>query len=289
MNPNIVERINELKNDKLHGANWLSVQAKKILHLAIQDSKAITITEFINELQRTATVITEARQNMISIANYTTRLLNRIIVDSQGQRQLASVKNIAQGKVNEFIKLIQETPLKAAENAAKIITDQDTIITCSYSSTVCNTFKVARGRTINFKVIIAESTHNNLAYGRISAEQLKQYQITVTVIPDEAMHRYVAKADKALVGTDTILTNGSLINGIPTYQLAQAASTAKIPFYAVCETAKFDVRNQYLNKPALEPGFDLIPASLITGIITEAGIIESVDVAKYILKGDTIA
>lgn len=273
--------MNELKSDKLHGANWLSIQAINIMGVALYESTAITVAELMNELQITAAAIIETRPNMTSIANYISQLLNQIALICQEHKQLDYIKNIAQSRINELVKFVQEATLKAAENAAKMITDQDTIITCSYSSTVCNIFKIAQTRAIRFEVIIAESRCNDITYGEISAEQFKQHQISVTVIPDEDLNSYANKANKSFVGADTILIDGSLINGTPTYKLAQAASMAKISLYSVCETAKFDVLNQHHNQPDLEPGFDLIPSNLITGIITEAGTIKPRDVINF--------
>ena len=281
MNPKILKKVNELKNDRLHGANWLSSQALNVMGLAMRESRAITAAELVNELNEIAAAITEARPSMTSIANYISQLLHQITLISQERKQMDDVKNSAQAKVKEFIKLVQEAPRKAAENAATMIADGDIIITCSYSSTVCKTFTISRERAKKFEVIIAESRCNDITYGEISAQQLKRHRIPTTVIPDKDINRYIEKTKKALVGADTILIDGSLINGTPTYKLAQAAATAKIPFYSVCETAKFDALNQHRKQPKLEPGFDLIPANLITGIITESGILKPRDVINF--------
>lgn len=281
MNPKILKKVNELKNDRLHGANWLSSHAINVMGLAMRESKAITAAELVNELNEIAAAITEARPSMTSIANYISQLLHQITLISQERKRMDDVKNSAQAKVKEFIKLVQEAPRKAAENAATMIADEDIIITCSYSSTVCKTFTISRERAEKFEVIIAESRCNDITYGEISAQQLKRHRIPTTVIPDKDINRYIEKTKKALVGADTILIDGSLINGSPTYKLAKAAATAKIPFYSVCETAKFDALNQHRKQPKLEPGFDLIPANLITGIITESGILKPRDVINF--------
>lgn len=284
MNPEIAQKINELANDRLHGANWLSIQAINTLNLAIKKSQTDNVADFVNEIKMTAAAITKARPNMISIANYTSQLLNQIIIVSQHQKRLDYIKDAAQVKANELIKFARESSLKAAEYGAEIITDRDTIITCSYSSTVCKTVEIAKGRAIKFQVIIAESRYKDKAYGEISAEQLNQYQIPATLIHDEDINRYAYKANKALAGADTILADGCLINGTPTYRLAQAASEAKIPFYCICETTKFDAQNSRRRQPELEPGFDLIPSGLITGIMTEAGMIKPGNVANYVSR-----
>ncbi len=71
------------------------------------------------------------------------------------------------------------------------------------------------------------------------------------------------------MGADSVLRDGRLINGLPTYELALAAK-GRLPFYVVCETLKFNPRVSSM-QVKLEEGFDLIPPELITGIITEAG------------------
>ena len=68
-NPKILEKIRELQDDRLHGANWLASQALSIMGLAIQESKTTTIAEFMNDLSKVATSITKARPSMASISN----------------------------------------------------------------------------------------------------------------------------------------------------------------------------------------------------------------------------
>jgi len=284
MNQEIIKSINEIKNDRLHGANWLSIQAINLLSLTIKTSRADNITDFLNELKLTIAAIIEARPNMVSIANYTYQFLNKIANSIQNQKQLDYVKSTAQTTVNELIKFAQEATAKVAVNGAQIITDQDMIITCSYSSTVCKAFVVAKQQAIEFRVIIAESRYKDNGYGEISARQLNQHKISTSLIQDKEINRYTNESNKALVGADTILANGSLINGTPSYKLAQAASLAKVDFYSLGETAKIDIRNCHGKKPILEPGFDLIPADLITAFITETGRTRPNDIINHISR-----
>jgi translation initiation factor 2B subunit (eIF-2B alpha/beta/delta family) len=63
--------------------------------------------------------------------------------------------------------------------------------------------------------------------------------------------------------------------------MAQAAANSKVPLYSVCETSKFAVLPQNSTSHKLEPGFDLIPPNLITGIITEVGMIKPNEVSIF--------
>jgi methylthioribose-1-phosphate isomerase len=100
------------------------------------------------------------------------------------------------------------------------------------------------------------------------------------------------------VGADRIAANGDFANKIGTYSLAVLAAYHKIPFYAVAPFSTFDltlasgaqipieerdpgeVTSLYFKKPIAPPGisvynpsFDMTPAHLVTGIITEKGIL----------------
>ena len=127
----------------------------------------------------------------------------------------------------------------------------------------------ARGNRKDIEVIACESK----SYGEAMARELRSYGIPVQLIPDSAIRHRTSRAKRAFVGADSVLRDGSVINGTPTLELALAARDAGINFHPVCETMKFDIRGYPGDKPGLEEGFDYIPSSLITGIITEEGMI----------------
>ena len=105
------------------------------------------------------------------------------------------------------------------------------------------------------------------------------------------------KIDSVIVGADRIAGNGDTANKIGTYTIAVLANFHKIPFYiaAPLSTIDLDIKNGDEIKIeerdplevlsiggvsiapegtiALNPAFDITPASLITGIITEKKII----------------
>ena len=193
------------------------------------------------------------------------------------------LKSFACSKGSEIIRRSEEAALKAAEQGANFIEDSDRLMTCSYSSTLCETLKIAEQGGKVFHVLVAESRSSGEAYGELAAEELKRQGISVEVIPDAAIGDSITRASKALVGADSILGDGSLINGTPTYEVASAAKKAGIPFYSICETAKFSVRS-LAEQPELEEGFDSVPPGLITGIITEEGILKPGEVINHIEK-----
>ncbi len=283
LNPEVAKQIEEIRQDRIHGASWLSRQAIGVMNLAIEKSEAKNVADFLEELKAVGRGLMEARPSMASITNCVSRFIYQVSQKSEIKKDLSSLKKLACSKGKELIKDVEGTFFKASEQGAELIEKGDRLMTCSYSSTICETLRLARLAGKGFHVLVAESrSSNGQAYGEMTAEQLRSYGIPAEVIPDQAIKQYISKVGKALVGADSILADGSLINGVPTYAVALAAKESQIPFYCLCETDKFDTRS-YLGQPSeLEEGFDRVPLHLITGIITEEGIIKPGEVVDYI-------
>jgi translation initiation factor 2B subunit (eIF-2B alpha/beta/delta family) len=282
MNAKVIEGINRIKDDRTHGASWLAQQAIHTLTFATNESQAHTIPDFVEEIRTVAGELVKVRDTITPIANYTNEFLMQIIQKSQSEKNLASLKKFATAKGKELVKSSLKAVSKAVEYGCGIVTDLDTVITCSYSSTVCSVFEQARERGAKFRAIVAESRFEDKAYGKITAQQLMKHQIPVEVITDADIHLRIAKADKALIGADSITKDGFLISGTPGLVLAKEANRKKIPVYTVCETAKFDIHGYASKLSNLEPGFDKIPLDLISGIVTEKGTMQPSLVIAYI-------
>ena len=145
---------------------------------------------------------------------------------------------------------------------------------------------------------------------RLTAWELHNAGIPHLVVPDNAVASLMAqqKIDLVIVGADRIATNGDVANKIGTLDRAILASHYRIPFYVAAPTSTFDAACQegkeiviehrhadevsFQEGPdregkihqirvvsegsvAINPAFDISPASLITGIITEHGLVKA--------------
>ena len=133
---------------------------------------------------------------------------------------------------------------------------------------------------------------------RLTYWELSQNQIPATLISDNMVASLMLqdKIDIVLVGADRIATNGDIANKIGTYGIAVLAKYHKVPFYVAAPSSSFDfsIENgqeiiieqrdkreildfwDITNKDKYEvynPAFDITPNDLISGIITEKGII----------------
>jgi translation initiation factor 2B subunit (eIF-2B alpha/beta/delta family) len=278
MNPDIAERIAEIRGDRAHGASWLLREAVGAMQLTIKRSEAKTVADFLEELKLVAAELIKARPSMAAITNCVSRLVGQVFEESRHQKDLEPLKSFALSSAVEIIHHSEEAILRAAEQAATLVTDRDRLMTCSYSATMCLALRIAREGGKRIHIIIAESRSGGRAYGESTAQELKSDGISVVLIPDNAIRHYMTGVNKALVGADSVLSDGSLINGTPTYAVASATGESTIPFYSVCETAKFNAQG---GPQELEEGFERIPPDLITGIATEEGIIRPGEVTGY--------
>jgi methylthioribose-1-phosphate isomerase len=155
------------------------------------------------------------------------------------------------------------------------------------------------GKTLH---VYADETRPLLQGARLTAWELMQRDIDVTVICDN-MAGWVMKEKRVqavVVGADRIAANGDAANKIGTYSVAQLARAHGIPFYVAAPSTTFDltlptgesipieerkseeVTHGFGRQTAPDgvhvynPAFDVTPAELITGIITERGVISPV-------------
>lgn len=283
MNPEVERRVDQIKGDREHGAGWLSREAVATLKLAAGRSEATSRGDFLKDLEATAQRLIEARPSMIAVTNLVTRFIHRLSQNSEENLDL--LKGFAGAMGDQLIRDSEEATLKAARLASGMIDDGDTVMSCSYSSTICQALEIARDWGKRIYVMVAESrTGDGRAYGQIAARKLSSLGLPAEIVPDSSIEHNVTRVTKVMVGADTILHDGSLVNGTPTGAVALAARKAKIPFYTVCEASKLDLWHSPSRQAQLEAGFDRVAADLITGIVTEAGIMTPGKLRRHVAK-----
>jgi methylthioribose-1-phosphate isomerase len=129
---------------------------------------------------------------------------------------------------------------------------------------------------------------------RLTAWELADAGVPVTVLADGAAPALLAGGtiDAVIVGCDRVAANGDVANKIGTFSLAVAAAFVGVPFYVAgpCSTLDpatpsgdaIEIEQRAASELQAAPGaavynpaFDVTPASLITGLITEAGVLRA--------------
>lgn len=147
--------------------------------------------------------------------------------------------------------------------------------------------------------VIADETRPFLQGARLTAWEMVQENIPVTLITDNMAGYMMAQGevDAVVVGTDRVAANGDVANKIGTYMVAVLAKRHNIPFYVACPLSTIDMniatgkdipieerpvdevkgfRDYHWAAEGVKirnPAFDVTPAELVTGLITEKGVV----------------
>ena len=147
--------------------------------------------------------------------------------------------------------------------------------------------------------VFADETRPRQQGARITTFELVMDGIPVTLITDGMSGYFMNKGmiDMVVVGADRIASNGDTANKIGTYNLAIVANYHNVPFYIAAPLSTIDTSIEtgaeipieersheevtHINGKSvcaegvkvINPGFDVTPANLIKGIITEKGIL----------------
>ncbi|MCS7069619.1 MAG: S-methyl-5-thioribose-1-phosphate isomerase, partial [Meiothermus sp.] len=153
-----------------------------------------------------------------------------------------------------------------------------------------------RGRVSHVWV---DETRPYLQGARLTAYELQKAGVPATLISDNMAAYMMAQGqvDAVMLGTDRMALNGDFANKIGTYGLAILARYHGIPFYPALPLSSVDpklrsgteipieqrpaqevtvIRGQPIAPegfPAAHPGFDVTPHHLVTGIVTEKGVL----------------
>jgi len=276
----IRKRVNSLKKDSAHGAGWLTGMAMEILEEASTASAALTSNKFMAEIGQVAAELFQAKPGMVSIPNYVMEFKDELDEAMATSKSADNLKKRAAAIARKLKTYNTDSSAKAARNAAKLIGPHNIIMTCSYSSDVCFAMESARQKGIDFKVLAVESRQGKLSYGQLTQERLKKADIACRIIPDDFIAWHAARANSIIIGADSVSLQGWMMNGVPSYILTFVAARKNVPVYAVCTTAKVDVRGFLAGLRKPEHGFDMVPLELFKGILTENGMLQRDDLYK---------
>ena len=173
-------------------------------------------------------------------------------------------------------------------------------LACGQFGTALGIVQVAHhaGREISVWV---DETRPYLQGARLTAWELAQAGVAHTLIPDVAAGHLMSRGevDVILVGADRVAANGDTANKVGTYSLAVLAARHGIPFFVCAPTSSIDpatpdgssieieersadevleIRGVRIAPPGTDvrnPSFDVTPAELITGIVTEEGVVRA--------------
>ena len=132
------------------------------------------------------------------------------------------------------------------KNAEPYLKNIHTVLTLSNSRTLLEIFKLWVKADSRLHVIICESRPKN--EGRIFAKHLLRENIKVEIITDALMPGYISKTDAVILGADSILKNGNVINKTGSLAAAISCRYFKKPCYVLASKDKISNKSSFKQK-----------------------------------------
>jgi methylthioribose-1-phosphate isomerase len=291
---------NAIRNLVVRGAPAIGVSGAFGLALAVLQSKATTKEELIKDLEKAKKILFETRPTAVNLKWGLEAIMKVAYEGNEVSEIKDSIVQMAKKMAEEDVQI----NMAMGKIGSKLFNDNDTILThCNAGAlatvaygTALGVVRATKDSGKNIKVIATE-TRPVQQGSRLTAFELKQDGIDVSLIPDTAVGYTMAKGlvDKIVVGADRILRTGHVFNKIGTYQVALIAKQHNIPFYVAAPLSTFDLQSNLEDivieqrngsevtgigdkKTApdginvINPAFDLTTPELISGIITEKGV-----------------
>ncbi|CAG0995227.1 methylthioribose-1-phosphate isomerase [Anaerolineae bacterium] len=292
-----------IKDMTIRGAPAIGAAAAFGLALAALESCAATRDDLVRDLDAADKILRATRPTAVNLMWALDRVMRQARatnLNANGLRDfvVAQAQNIAEEDV--------AINTAMAKNGAALINDGDTILHH------CNTGPLAtvdvgtalgciieahrQGKKVH---VLVDETRPRLQGARLTAWELMQYGVPMTLIADNAAGYYMrtGKVQKCFVGSDRVAANGDVANKIGTYKVAVVAHENNIPFYAVMPTSTIDMNLAHGDAIPIEerdarevthiegvpiapegvrvgnPAFDVTPNKYITALVTERGVV----------------
>ena len=286
----------------VRGAPAIGIAGAMGLVVGARPRADMTRDGYLGEVRRTAEIIRRTRPTAVNLP----WALGRMVAIAE--RTPGDPPAIHRRLFDESSTILAEDQAMCraiGEHGASLITANARILThCNTGAlatggigTALAAIYVAAERGLK-PTVFADETRPLLQGSRLTAWELSQANIPVTVLADSAAATLMRdkKIDLVIVGADRIAANGDVANKVGTYALAIAAKHHDVPFYVAAPSSTIDsntatgaqihieqraadeirrVGGVVTAPPSVDaynPAFDVTPSSLITAIITDRGV-----------------
>ena len=290
-----------IRSMKVRGAPLIGVVGGYGMVLAAMNVKGSDLKQARSQLRKAADALILTRPTGVNLR----WAVERVFKASSRVNSVGSLGEDLRREADAILREELESAHKIGRYGAALIEDEDTVLThCNAGALATAGYGTAlavvrsaveQGKRVS---VIATETRPLLQGSRLTAFELARDGIPVRVICDSAAAQLMAQGvvDKVVVGADRVLRTGHVTNKIGTLPIALAAKFYGVPFYVAAPVSTLDLvtdvsrvvieeRDQRevlsiggrrfapRNVGALNPAFDITPPELVTGIVTDRGVV----------------
>ncbi|WP_435155103.1 ribose 1,5-bisphosphate isomerase [Haladaptatus sp. DFWS20] len=287
IHPAVTDAADDIADMEIRGAATIADAAAAALGEQAVASTAETPAAFQAEMRTAARELHETRPTAVSLPNALRYVLRGMEGDTVSELRASVVAS-----VDEFRRELDQAQDNLGQIGANRLRDGDTIMTHCHSTDALSCVRHALDDGKELSAIVKETRPRK--QGHITARQLREWGVPVTLIVDNAARRYLDDTDHVLVGADAIAADGSVINKIGTSGLAVNARERGVPIMVAAQTLKLhpgtmtghtveiemrdeeeilpdDKRAEIGDVTVENPAFDVTPPRYVDAIVTERG------------------
>jgi len=290
----------DIESMKTRGAGEIGRQAALALAKAADSYQGDSVRGLQDFLVEAARLLSSARPTAVTLRNG----LNAILSSVDGAQGVEEARSRVRRAADEYSNRVAAAKAEIARLALPLFKKNDVVLTHCHSTAAGGAIAHAAKTLPGIRVFSTET--RPFRQGLIQAPALAKEGVDVTLIVDSAVSLILEteKVTKVVVGADTIDGEGGLYNKIGTRQVALLAKHFHIPFYVCAEREKFspyalDGETVQIEERAVteiadplevpgvrirNPVFDRTGPELITGIVTDKGILKPADVGAFIRR-----
>lgn len=276
----------DIGKDNRSGSRRISENALLILRDRAALSTGLDIAHFLRDMEAECDKLIAAQPAMASVFNRVTRFRGKARTVCRKSDNVMEAKRALIMFIEKEIKASLVALEKIALLGMELIPAEQAVMTYSQSGTVKEILARAFKNRGCLQVLITEG--RPVCEGQSLASSLARMGIDVVLAVDAAGDFLISKAGILIVGADRVTEKG-VVNKIGAKALAMLARDAGVPVYAAFEKDKFldesrtplqDRRHpscevfdsDHPRLQVLNPYFELTPAALFTGYVTEDGV-----------------
>ncbi|MFB6221910.1 MAG: ribose 1,5-bisphosphate isomerase, partial [Halolamina sp.] len=288
LHPAVEKTAEDIASMETRGAATIAAAvAEALRQQAVGTDDADEPEAFRAAMRAAARHLHETRPTAVSLPNTLRYVLTRMEGDD-----IEALRESIDAAAREFNRRLDRAQTELGEVGANRLQDGDTVMTHCHSTDALSCIEAAVEQGKEISAVVKETRPRN--QGHITAEQLVELGVPVTLIVDNAARRYLDDVDHLLVGADSIAADGSVINKIGTSGLAVNARERGVPVMCAAQTIKLHPETLTGHTVEIEerdetevidaatregigdidvknPAFDVTPPRYVDAIVTESG------------------
>ncbi len=301
---NLKDAYDAIKKLEIRGAPAIGIFAGYVMYILSLKDRDLAFEEFFKNFKNNKEYLNSSRPTAVNLS-WALNRMEKVVTDNKDK----DVKEII-SKLKEEAKKIHnediEMCLKISEYGLSLLKDGDGVLTHCNAGPIATSYGTAQGPLLLSKArgmhikVFADETRPLLQGARLTSFEMEKAGVDVTLICDNIASIVMRNGwvQACFVGCDRIAANGDVANKIGTSGVAILAKHYGIPVYSLGPSSTIDmncpdgdhikielrdpeeIKNMWYEKPmalkevkCYNPSFDVTDHELLTGIVTEKGII----------------